>query len=131
MNEKAWGKHLILDLRGCPESLLKDKAHILEWSSELVKTIEMVAFGEPLLEHFATHKKETGGYTLVQLIETSNICAHFAENIGCVYIDIFSCQDFDESKAVFLCESYFKPKEGTSKVLIRGMATDYSSSPSD
>ncbi|MEB3245719.1 MAG: S-adenosylmethionine decarboxylase [Vampirovibrionales bacterium] len=117
---QAWGQHLILDLAGCPKDKLTDGEHIKRWTKELVSAIDMVAYGEPQLEHFATHDPKTGGYTLVQLIETSNICAHFAENRGEVYIDIFSCKSFDEAVAREVCERYFEPKDVTAHALMRG-----------
>ena len=121
---EAWGQHLVLDLKGCPKALLTDGQHIKNWTAELVSAIEMVAYGEPQLEHFATHDPKTGGYTLVQLIETSNICAHFAENRGEVYIDIFSCKSFDESVAKAVCQKYFEPTGVVAHSLIRGEARE-------
>jgi hypothetical protein len=53
-----------------------------------VKEIDMVAFGAPRIVRFGSdHCK---GYTLVQLIQTSNITAHFAEDTNDVYLDVFS-----------------------------------------
>jgi formylglycine-generating enzyme required for sulfatase activity len=49
----AWGQHLVLDLSGCPKNLLTDGDNIKKWSKELVSAIDMTAYGEPLLEHFA------------------------------------------------------------------------------
>ncbi len=117
---EAWGQHLVLDLSGCPKEKLTDGEHIKNWTKELVEAIDMVAYGEPLLEHFATHDAKTGGYTLVQLIETSNICAHFAENRGEAYIDIFSCKTFDEAVAKEVCQRYFEPTGCKTHSLVRG-----------
>lgn len=112
MNElqAAWGQHLILDLAGCPRARLTDAAHLRAWVEALVDAIGMKAYGEPRLEHFATHSWDAAGYTLLQLIETSNVCAHFAENLGQAYIDVFSCKPFDEDTAVALCRAYFEPE---------------------
>jgi S-adenosylmethionine decarboxylase len=115
-----WGQHLVLDLSGCPKAHLTDADHIKSWSKTLVEAIGMVAYGEPQLEHFATHSEKTGGYTLIQLIETSNICAHFAENLGQVYIDIFSCKTFDYAVAIAVCERFFEPTKVTQQRLVRG-----------
>lgn len=117
---EAWGQHLILDFAGCPKERLTDGAHIKVWVKDLIEKIEMVAYGEPMLEHFATHDPKTGGYTLVQLIETSNICAHFAENRGEVYIGIFSCKSFDAALAQKVCEDYFQPQDVTAHNITRG-----------
>ena len=51
------------------------------------------------------------GFTLLQMIETSNIAAHFAENIGQVYIDVFSCKAFDVEVALGICRKYFNPTQ--------------------
>ena len=115
-----WGQHLILDFNGCPKELLADEENILNWSKELVQAIDMVAYGEPIIEHFAAHSHEAAGYTLLQMIETSNIAAHFAENIGQVYIDVFSCKAFDVEIALGICKNYFKPTQANMHNLERG-----------
>ncbi len=115
-----WGQHLVLDFKDCPKELLADKENILDWSKELVQAIDMIAYGEPIIEHFATHSHEAAGYTLLQMIETSNIAAHFAENIGQVYIDVFSCKAFDVEVALGICKKYFKPTLANMHKLDRG-----------
>ena len=115
-----WGQHLVLDFNGCPKELLANKENILNWSKELVQAIDMVAYGEPVIKHFATHSHEAAGYTLLQMIETSNIAAHFAENIGQVYIDVFSCKAFDVEVALGICKKYFKPTLANMHNLDRG-----------
>ena len=115
-----WGQHLVLDFNGCPKELLEDKENILNWNKELVHAIDMVAYGDPVIEHFATHSHEAAGYTLLQMIETSNIAAHFAENIGQVYIDVFSCKAFDVEAALGICKKYFKPTQANIHNMDRG-----------
>ena len=119
-HQPIWGQHLILDLAGCPRDRLIDADNLRAWVKELVETIKMKAYGEPQLEHFATHSFDAAGYTLLQLIETSNICAHFAENLGQVYIDIFSCKTFDNEDAVKVCRKYFEPEVMEQHALERG-----------
>lgn len=116
-----WGQHLILDFAGCPKEQLNDAENIRAWVKELVTAIDMKSFGEPVLEHFASHSFDAAGYTLMQLIETSNICAHFAENLGQVYIDIFSCKRFEVETAIEVCKRYFKPEQVQSHNLERGL----------
>ena len=115
-----WGQHLVLDFNGCPKELLEDKENILNWNKELVHSIDMVAYGDPVIEHFATHSHEAAGYTLLQMIETSNIAAHFAENIGQVYIDVFSCKAFDVEVALGICKKYFNPTQANMHNMDRG-----------
>ena len=115
-----WGQHLVLDFDGCPKELLNDKKNILNWSKELVRAIDMVAYREPIIEHFATHSHDAAGYTLLQMIETSNIAAHFAENIGQAYIDVFSCKTFDAEVALGVCKKYFNPTQEIMHIMDRG-----------
>lgn len=104
-----WGQHLILDLSDCDREAIRNPETIRSFSADLVEAIDMKAYGEPILEHFATHDSAAGGYTLVQLIETSNITAHFAEQSGDVYLDVFSCKAFSEERALAVCQKYFAP----------------------
>ena len=67
----------------------------------------MVAFGPPRVVRFGSGRQM--GYTLVQLIETSNISAHFAEETNDIYLDIFSCKPFDHKIAEAVFRKYFKP----------------------
>ena len=108
--EVYWGYHLILDCKFCEPEKLKDPENIKKFIKDLVDGIDMVAYGEPTLAHFATHNEHAAGYSLVQLIETSSITAHFAENIGELYLDIFSCKSFEIEDAKRIVREYFAPK---------------------
>ena len=116
-----WGQHLILDLTNCDRDAIKNPVTIRTFSADLVQAIGMKAYGEPILEHFATHEPASGGYTLVQLIETSNITAHFAEQSGDVYLDVFSCKAFSEENAIAVCEKYFTPRNIKRTSIERGV----------
>ena len=67
----------------------------------------MKAYGQPQLVKFGDGNKY--GYTLVQLIETSSIVAHFCEEDNAMYLDIFSCKDFSSQIALLVIHDYFKP----------------------
>ena len=71
----------------------------------------MKAYGEPLIERFATHDESKSGYSFVQLIETSNITGHFVESNGNFYIDIFSCKQFSIPLAITVVSDFFKPSK--------------------
>jgi S-adenosylmethionine/arginine decarboxylase-like enzyme len=114
----AWGKHLILDVRGCTPRLIRCPFHITDFSNTLVKRINMVPFGAPWVQHFGSGNK--AGYTMVQLIETSNLVAHFAEEDNSAYIDVFSCKDFQKEDVEELVHQYFGPQWMTSRVVLRG-----------
>jgi S-adenosylmethionine decarboxylase len=106
---KPWGQHLILDIAGCNDNVRKESA-IKAFVKELVSSIDMEAYGEPIMKHFAVHLKDAAGYSMVQLIETSSITGHFSDNNEDAYLDIFSCKAFDNNKAVKVVEKYFEPE---------------------
>ena len=117
-----WGQHLVLDLGDCDRAAITSAETISAFSKALVEEIEMVAFGEPTIVHFGHDNPATSGYSLVQLIETSNICAHFSDLTGDVYLDIFSCKRFDEAKAIGVCQKFLKPKVIQKHTMLRGIA---------
>ena len=100
----------MLDCSECDIASVTDPEHIKAFSKELVKKIDMVAHGEPQVVHFADHSLDKAGWTLIQLIETSNITAHFIDHNGDAYIDVFSCKDFASHDVVQVVNKYFKPK---------------------
>jgi S-adenosylmethionine/arginine decarboxylase-like enzyme len=106
--EKFWGYHAILDAAGCDLDKMTSYENIYNFAKQLVKDIDMVAYGEPQIVNFGSGNK--AGYTLVQLIETSNICAHFANENQEMYLDVFSCKPFDERIVEDLVVQYFDAK---------------------
>lgn len=104
-----WGKHLIVDAASCIPPMIRCPNVINAFTKTLVKRIDMTAYGEPQIVMFGTGNKK--GYTLVQLIETSNICAHFVEETNDMYLDVFSCKDFNEHTIVATIHEFFGPME--------------------
>lgn len=108
MTQKPWGMTLQIDLYGCNKTKIADPVQILAFKNELIPAIGMKAFGEPILEHFAHHAPEAAGYSLVQLIETSDITVHLAENIGQVFMEVFSCKSFEPETVISIARKYFE-----------------------
>ena len=79
----------------------------------------MVAYGEPLLAHFAVHSPAAAGWSVVQLIETSSITGHFCDANGDAYVDVFSCKEFDEAAAVAVVERLLAPRSIESRLVTR------------
>jgi S-adenosylmethionine/arginine decarboxylase-like enzyme len=78
----------------------------------------MVAHGEPVIEYLLPGDPNQG-YSLMQLITTSNICGHFMELDGTAYFDVFSCKDFDPVTVKKVVNSYFNPIKIKSKLIKR------------
>ena len=108
MIKNIWGYALALDVSRCNPKSIRCPIHIANFSKTLVKEIDMVAYGQPHIVHFGTGNK--AGFTLVQLIETSNITAHFCEEDNSIFFDVFSCKPYDIETAVKVVKDYFEPK---------------------
>lgn len=106
-----------MNAAGCDAEAIRSKDVIQRFSDELVKRIDMVAYGKPQIVRFGTSVQK--GYTLVQLIETSCISAHFSEDTNEVYLDVFSCKTFRKKDALDVFAAYFSPKKMTTEFLVR------------
>jgi S-adenosylmethionine/arginine decarboxylase-like enzyme len=102
---------LCLDLSKCDKWTISNEQHIKNFIDYLVEKIDMVAYGNPMVAHFATHDIDKAGYSFCQMIETSNICGHFVDKNGNAYIDIFSCKPFSNDDVVAAAKLFFKPEK--------------------
>ncbi len=116
--QNAWGLHTTIDLKNCDPDLIRSADAISDFCIQLCNLIKMKRFGDPQIVHFG-QAEEVAGYTLVQLIETSNICAHFANATNNAYIDIFSCKLFDPHLVVEFAKTFFKADEAIVHILFR------------
>lgn len=91
-----WGYHLILDCGGCDPTLMADYNNVDTWIRNLVKDIDMQPIGEPRIEYTAAEFPDKAGFTVVQVIVTSSIVAHFVDGLGQIYLDVFSCKEFSQ-----------------------------------
>jgi S-adenosylmethionine/arginine decarboxylase-like enzyme len=115
---KTWGKEVIVDAFDCDAFKIRSEDNIKTFLKELVKRIDMVAYGEPQVIHFGYEDKK--GFTGVQLLETSNIVCHFSEDTNNAYFNVFSCKDFDEQTVLDTILEYFNAYRTTSTVVLRG-----------
>ncbi len=114
---RTWGKHLMIDAARLNGQAIRNPTRIHHFTAALVKRIDMIPYGPSQVVMFGSGNKK--GYTMVQLIETSNICAHFVEENNSMYLDVFSCKDFDPIVVKETVEEYFEAKHMKLKVLTR------------
>ncbi len=116
--EKLWGLHVLVDLGECDNAKISSKEHIIQFAKDLAKHIDMKRYGEPIAVFFGDEPK-VQGYSLVQLIETSLISGHFAEDTNRAFIDIFSCKEFKPKEAAEYSQKYFGAKKMEYSVAFR------------
>ncbi len=119
-----YGKELILDLHDCDPTTFTRES-IEGYFKKLCNLIGMQRcelywwddVDVPLEEQQTEpHLK---GTSAVQFIMTSNITIHTLDLMGNVYLNIFSCKDFDSHVALCLSKSWFKGKVANSNVIGR------------
>lgn len=121
---KSYGKELILDIHNCDTSTFTRKS-IRKYFKELCTLINMERcklcwwddYGVPLEEQETEpHLK---GTTAIQFIKTSNITMHTLDLMENVYLNIFSCKDFDSDIVKKFSEQWFKGRIVNSHVIER------------
>lgn len=114
----VWGWSTMINLYNCDENKIKNPEIIKKYVDELVVLLDMKKYGECILVDFGNNPK-VKGYSMFQLIETSNISGHFANDSKSAYLDIFSCKPYDSKKAVLFSKQVFGAEEYTYQTIER------------
>lgn len=113
----SWGLHSIHNIfKACPDKI-RCATTIYKFNKALVQKIDMVPYGEPQIVHFGKDGKQ--GFTLSQLIQTSNITAHFVEETNDFYLDVFSCKEFKPEDVEEVIKEYFQPQHISTQLIVR------------
>lgn len=115
----CWGLCTSIDLKNCNPDFIRNRDKIYDFVIELVdNVISMKRFGEPQIVHFGADER-VAGYSMTQLIETSLVSAHFANDTNAAYIDIFSCAEYKPRAAAEFCKTFFEADEMRLSVVFR------------
>jgi S-adenosylmethionine/arginine decarboxylase-like enzyme len=114
----AWGLCTCIDLKGCDPAAIRDAERIRRYVIEICDLIRMKRFGEPQVVHFGPNDR-VAGYSMTQLIETSLISGHFANEANAAYIDIFSCKEYEPEEAAEFTRRFFGADSVAFQVLLR------------
>lgn len=107
---KAWGKEAQIDLYECTPYKIRDAKIIEDFVVKLCDLIEMKRFGDPVIIHFGEEER-VAGFSMFQLIETSNVSAHFANETNNIYLNVFSCKTFDAQTVADFALEFFDAKD--------------------
>ncbi len=105
-DERVWGIASSFDIYDCDPETIRDADKIREFVAQLCDLIEMKRFGETTVVHFGEDEK-VAGFSMIQLIETSLISAHFANLTNTVYLDVFSCKPYDPAVVEKFAQDFF------------------------
>lgn len=115
---KTYGMELILDLHKCDKSKFT-KSYLSEYLIKICKLIKMKRYGKPLFWIDYSNIPHLRGISAVQFIKTSDIVVHAIELLEAVYINIFSCKNFNAKVAEKFTKDFFKAKEISARVVKR------------
>ena len=122
---EPYGYELILDLHGCDVSTFTRNS-LDAYFQKVCKAIDMerceVHFwddvGVPAEEQQTS--PQTKGTSAIQFIITSSIVVHTLEILGTVFVNIFSCKDFDAMVTEDVTVGWFGADDCKSRPIRRG-----------
>jgi len=123
-----YGKELIMDLERCNIAMF-NRRKLKIFFVGLCEKINMKR--APL--HFwdyggdrkarAEAEPHLAGVTAIQFIETSDIRVHALDKLATVYVNVFSCKDFDVAATKEFIVDFFGGVETNSLIVKRGIKT--------
>lgn len=114
---KAWGICTSVDLHDCDPDRIRDAKQIEAYVVQLCELIEMKRYGSCQIVNFGEGR--VAGYSMVQLIETSLISGHFANDTNSAYLDIFSCKGYDPAVVEEFSKSFFSARRSSHRAMLR------------
>jgi len=110
-----YGKSVSMDVHGCNVGLF-NRRDLRKFVKALCVEIDMIPaqlhwwdYGADEVEK-AKAPPHLKGVSVVQFIETSTIVVHTLDDLEVVYLDLFSCGDFESSEVIKFTENYFQGK---------------------
>lgn len=116
--EDCWGMSINVDLYECNPETIRDPKKIKEFVDTLCTMIKVKRFGETTIVNFGEDER-VAGFSMTQLIETSLVSGHFANQTNNVYLDIFSCKEYPPHLAAEFCKTFFEAKKMRTKITFR------------
>lgn len=116
--KNPWGVLSSIDVYEADPRIIRDADKIRRFVHELCDLIEMKRFGECQVVHFGEDER-VAGFSMTQLIETSLISGHFANESNTVYLDVFSCKFYEPRQVAEFAADFFKGKHYKMQIALR------------
>lgn len=113
----AWGMSTSVDLQECDPTTIRSRERITQYVVELCELIGMRRYGDCQVIHFGEGR--VAGYSMTQLIETSLISGHFANDSNRAYLDIFSCKPYDPKTVEKFSKEFFGARRSLTTTTVR------------
>ena len=116
--EGAWGILTSVDVHECDPLSIRDETTVRRFVVELCEKIGMKRFGDTVVVDFGEDER-VSGFSLVQLIETSLVSGHFANQSNNAHIDVFSCKFYEPDEVAEFTKDFFHGRNYTLHVTLR------------
>jgi S-adenosylmethionine/arginine decarboxylase-like enzyme len=113
-----YGLELIIDLKGCDLTGLTQKL-LSRFFIELCDRICMTRHGDPIFWEDWSDIPHLHGVSAIQFIETSNVVCHALPMLRAVYLNVFSCKEFDAEDALAFCKKFWGATSTVHTVIAR------------
>src|SRR3989338_3754121 len=117
-----FGLHIAIDASGCNKRKLMSVALVYDILNKLPERIGMTKMTLPYvvkwLDKFAHGKEGVSGFVM---IAESHISIHTFPDQDYVFMDIFSCRNFNAEEAIDYLVNAFEAKKHKSNVVKRGI----------
>ena len=113
---------LLLDFKCSCQSLMRDKDALEDWLLQAVDEVGMTAFGNPEVVDYPFPEREGTALSAVIFLGESSITIHTYPEFNFVFMNIFSCKDFDPSRVLeFIERSWNVSRERRAYLFQRGI----------
>jgi hypothetical protein len=119
--DKTFAWEMILGIYQCNPTKVRSRHEIVAFITKLCsEVLDMKPHGETWIERFRQLRPVVNtGYTVVQLVETSSVIAHFSELKNSVYLEIFASKPYDPAVVSDFCCHFFEGKKVVERFLER------------
>lgn len=119
-NTNSFGPHLMLDLHKCNRSKLTNFRLMYNLLKNMPEKIGMTRISEPQLMRYKDRWAKTPGITGFVILAESHVSLHTFPDDDFVFLDIFSCRNFDYKSTKEYLISFFESKSPQARVVKRG-----------
>ena len=116
-----FGKHITIDASGCNQKKLTDQHLIYELLNKFPEHLGMMKMTLPYIVEWMDKGAKIPGISGFVMIAESHISVHTFPEKDYVFIDVFSCVNFDVKKAIKSLVGFFDAKKNTTKIVTRGV----------
>lgn len=113
--------HLTIDGYGGNQKLLSSETLVRDLLDRFPGEIAMTKISEPFVLVYEGVKPEDWGVTGFVIIAESHIAVHTFPHHGYVWVDIFSCKEFEAPDALQIVVDAFGLESVTERMLERGL----------